>query len=217
MIPKIFHIIWFGKKPYKYPQYLESFKTFHPGWKFNVWTEDNLPEEMITVKLIEFFKDQNVSPNYRSDVGRFVLSKIFGGIYVDHDFTCFKNFDDFLKHDSFCGSIVKDKNGNEIPFSALFGTVPNGDWITEAEKMTLKMLNAADYDKLCYYFKNTPYPISTREQMYSCEKIYPEYYFYKDLYGFDIKYARHHWANNKKDGWLTELMKKNRETQSVEL
>ena len=208
MIPKIFHTIWFGKKPYKYPQYLESFKSFHPEWEFHIWTEDNLPEKMMEKKIIEFFKDQSVSPNYRSDVARFVLLKLFGGVYADHDMECFKKFDEFLMHDSFCGSRLKNKEGKKQPFSALFGTIPNGDWITKAEKMTLNILNDVDYNKLCYYHKNIPYPIPTAEQMSLCDTVYPEYYFYKDLFGFNIKYSRHRWANDKEDGWLTELRKK---------
>lgn len=207
MIPKIFHMIWFGKKPYKHPQYLESFKLFHANWEFHLWTEDNLPEKLIDKKLIAFFKDQKVSPNYRSDVARFVLTEIFGGVYVDHDIQCFNKFDEFLTNTSFCGSIMKNKEGNDIPFSALFGTIPNGKWIKNAKEITVKILNSTDRDKLCYYYKGLPYPIPTTEQMNLCEKVYPEYYFYKDLYGFNIKYSRHYWANSKEDGWLTELKK----------
>lgn len=208
MIPEKFHIIWFGKKPYKHPQYLESFKNFHPSWEFHFWTEDNLPENLIDKRLIDFFKNQNVAPNYRSDVARFVLVEIFGGIYVDHDFECFNKFDEFLTNTSFCGSIRKNIQGKDIPFSALFGSIPNGDWIKNAKQITIEILNNVPLDKLCYYYKNEQYPISTARQMNLCEKVYPEYYFYKDLFGFDIKYSRHHWANSKEDGWLTELKKK---------
>lgn len=208
MIPKTFHLVWFGKKPYKHPKYLNSFKIFHPEWKFRVWTEDNLPEGLIEKRLVSFFKDQRVAPNYRSDVARFVLVELFGGIYVDHDFQCFNKFDEFLTHTSFCGSIIKNKYGEDTPFSALFGAERNGDWIKKATAMTIEMMDSVDYDRMCYYYKDALYPISTTEQMKTCEKVYPEYYFYKDLYGFDIKYSRHYWANNKEDGWLTELKKK---------
>jgi hypothetical protein len=89
----------------------------HPDWTVKFWTDRARPlphpdMELCSIKDLPFQKLQpfyNKSDNYgeMSDLLRLEILYREGGIYVDHDVTCIKNFDDFNTHfDLFCGMEV---------------------------------------------------------------------------------------------------------------
>lgn len=106
MIPKTIHRIWLDiniddntKAPAKYDKFLASFDKYNPEFKVEFWN-------MARVKKL--FRDHPVIAKYqrywetlphhieKCDMARFIILYLFGGIYVDLDFMCFKNLSPLL-------------------------------------------------------------------------------------------------------------------------
>lgn len=94
LIPKIIHQIWLGKRPIptQIQSYMQSWKTYHPDWKFILWTEDNL----IPLQNQELY-NQVIDLRQKADIVRYEVLYQYGGIYVDIDMECFKNIEPLLQ------------------------------------------------------------------------------------------------------------------------
>lgn len=92
-IPKLFHWIWLGPKPLpeEFAGYIAGWKALHPGWEFRLWTDNDRPP----LKNEQPFRD---AKNWaqKSDILRYELLHMFGGVYLDTDFECLKNIDPLL-------------------------------------------------------------------------------------------------------------------------
>lgn len=101
-IPKIIHYCWFGRgeKPKIVNQCIESWKVIMPDYEISEWNEDNFD-----ISCNEFVRDAYVAKKYAfvSDYVRVYALNRYGGIYLDTDVRTFRNFDEFLKEDSFWG------------------------------------------------------------------------------------------------------------------
>jgi len=90
MIPKIIHQIWIGPKP-KPEKLMESWKKKNPSWEYRLWDERSL-------KGISFVNERALrsSPTYagKSDIMRYELLHLFGGIFIDADSWCARPLDD---------------------------------------------------------------------------------------------------------------------------
>jgi mannosyltransferase OCH1-like enzyme len=87
-ITKLFHFIWIGpnKIPETYISYIESWIDKHPDWLFCFWNDSNIPN------IINSYEYNNsIKYAQKADILRYELLYIFGGVYVDCDFLCFKN------------------------------------------------------------------------------------------------------------------------------
>ncbi|MBI5273924.1 MAG: hypothetical protein HY860_02585 [Chlamydiales bacterium] len=94
-IPRIIHQIWLGSPlPKRYKKFQETWKKYHPDWKYKLWTESDLKN----FKLINQ-KAFDKSANYaeKANIWRYEILERFGGLYVDTDFKCLQSFD--LIHD----------------------------------------------------------------------------------------------------------------------
>jgi hypothetical protein len=104
-IPKVLHYIWIGPKPFPLES-VENVKTWianNPEWTVKFWTDRAdrpLPHPKMQLCLIQessfskLFDCYNKSDNYgeKSDVLRYEILYKEGGVYVDHDVTCFRSF-----------------------------------------------------------------------------------------------------------------------------
>lgn len=117
-IPKQIHFIWIGPKPFP-RESIENVRTWlahHPNWKIKFWTDRvrPLPHPEMEFCLIKDFPLQRLAKFYResdnyaekSDLLRLEILWKEGGIYVDHDVLCLKNFSPFQAYDLFCGMEV---------------------------------------------------------------------------------------------------------------
>tara|TARA_B100001093_G_scaffold519775_1_gene610391 strand:+ start:4682 stop:5536 length:855 start_codon:yes stop_codon:yes gene_type:complete len=98
-IPKIIHQIWLGEKPL--PNYYQRFKkswiSNNPDYKYILWDENNSKELLITNQKLY---QESKNPGLRSDLLRYEILNLFGGIYVDTDFECIKSIpNELLKMD----------------------------------------------------------------------------------------------------------------------
>jgi mannosyltransferase OCH1-like enzyme len=118
-IPKIIHHIWIGSPlPEKYKKLRQSWKNKHPDWVHMLWDEQSLLALDLENRT-SFLCAQNYGE--KSDIARYELLYIFGGLYVDTDYECLKQFD-ILHHtcDFFAGTFSAGCRVN----NALIGSIP---------------------------------------------------------------------------------------------
>lgn len=101
-IPKIIHYCWFGKseKPGLVKKCIASWRKRLVDYEIIEWNEDRFDiNNNIFVK--EAYEEKKFA--FVSDYVRAYALYNYGGIYLDTDVEVFKNFDQFLDHDSFWG------------------------------------------------------------------------------------------------------------------
>jgi mannosyltransferase OCH1-like enzyme len=93
-IPKLFHQVWVGGNPFpkKFKKYRKSWINNHPDWEFYLWTEKNLPDDLLNLDCLELCNTYSE----QSDVLRYSLLYKFGGCYLDVDFRNFKNIEPLI-------------------------------------------------------------------------------------------------------------------------
>ncbi|WP_394829206.1 glycosyltransferase [Pendulispora albinea] len=127
MIPKKIHHVWPGDDPFRasFHPFRTSWLEHHPDWTLHFWRTE------LGAGIAEDVRALLADPRYtvvvKSDVARFELLRVHGGIYADTDVECLKPFDDLLEDGFFCGresaetlcpSVVGCTPGH--PFAALF-------------------------------------------------------------------------------------------------
>jgi mannosyltransferase OCH1-like enzyme len=116
-IPKKIHQIWLGDLPEKVKNLSDRIKNNHPDWEYKLWTYEDVESfEMKNKKLFYSLSNRGA----QSDVLRYEILNIFGGIYLDSDFYMVNNFDNLIDLDFFSGN---GADGPEV-FNGLFGCAP---------------------------------------------------------------------------------------------
>ena len=114
-IPKLFHFIWISStldttNHSNLDQgILKNTKTCqdtHPGWEIKVWTDDLVRKEYpdIVNRLLEIGIEGIIT-----DVLRYYILARYGGIYMDVDFICFRNFAPLLQN-QFCNAFISSED-----------------------------------------------------------------------------------------------------------
>lgn len=82
-IPKIIHQIWIGDGvPEELYDFHKSWQLMHPDWTCYLWTQNNINElPLINRQYI----DRAENPAEKSDILRYELLYIYGGVYIDMD------------------------------------------------------------------------------------------------------------------------------------
>ncbi|NGX50530.1 MAG: Subversion of eukaryotic traffic protein A [Chlamydiae bacterium] len=103
-IPKSVHIIWIGPKsfPSDSVENIRTWMAHHPDWTFNFWTDRKRPAPCNGMKIcmlddfnFEFLEEKyEESSNWgeKADIWRYEILYQQGGVYIDHDVTCFRPF-----------------------------------------------------------------------------------------------------------------------------
>ncbi len=94
-IPKIIHQIWLGSPlPESFVALQQSWVEHHMGrdWKYKLWTDEDVAQMILYNQ--EFY---DASDNYgvKSDILRWEILYMYGGVYVDMDYECLRALDDF--------------------------------------------------------------------------------------------------------------------------
>ena len=102
MIPKIIHQIWIGPK--KRPDiWIDTFRIDYinknPEYQYFLWTEDNINELFVDFPIYRIVYDLEQTYNGKSDILRYLILYIHGGIYIDADMVWIneKSFDRLLE------------------------------------------------------------------------------------------------------------------------
>lgn len=156
VIPKIIHLIWLGSPlPKRCQRFLDSWKDFHPDWEVILWTDEDVDSFNMVNK--EAF---NETPNkgQKSDIWRYEILYRYGGLYVDTDFLCLKNFEELHKSCEFYVGCISSSS-TVIP-NSIIGSRP-GHPIMEACIKELRLIwkNPRDFEKIMhetgpYYLTN---------------------------------------------------------------
>lgn len=103
-IPKIIHQIWLGGPlPEAYVSWTKTWQEHHPDWTYIIWGDDDLPLLPLVNKKL-FDKASNFGE--KSDILRLELLNLYGGLYIDTDYECYKSFDAFHYANSFYASAL---------------------------------------------------------------------------------------------------------------
>ncbi len=96
MIPKTFHRIWLGDKPFppEFAKFAQGWAWLHRDWQHCTWTDAD-------IGLLTDFPNADLLPicknaAQRSDVLRYEILWQQGGVYLDTDFECLKNIEPLL-------------------------------------------------------------------------------------------------------------------------
>ncbi len=119
-IPKIIHYCWFGKKTKNelITNCIESWKKYCPDYEIIEWNEENFDVDkfLYTRQAYDLNKYAFVS-----DVVRFEVLSIYGGIYLDTDVELKGSIDDFLSNEMFMGYDQRGLIASGLIFGATKG------------------------------------------------------------------------------------------------
>jgi mannosyltransferase OCH1-like enzyme len=127
-IPKILHQIWIGNKPFpdNYSIYRDSWEKHFPNWEYKFWGNSDI--EGFNMKNIEAFKSSK-SWAQKADIWRYEILERYGGIYIDCDFECLRNFSDKISTLDFFSAYETNKIFRIINCSpiniAIIGSIPH--------------------------------------------------------------------------------------------
>lgn len=134
MIPKIIHMMWLDKKisnnehgPSKFEPYIKSFILYNPDFKIMFWNSNKIKQLFDINPLITKYKGiwYNLPHHIQKcDVARYIIIYLFGGIYVDLDFMCFKNLTPLLDRDLFL--VLEPVEHSEISKDPVLQRLNNG-------------------------------------------------------------------------------------------
>lgn len=186
--------------PEEFVRFGESWLEHHPGWEMRLWRESDLPPLRNQVLY-----DSAASYSEKSDIIRFELLLLYGGVYVDCDFECLRSIEPLLLGVQAFAAFESE----DVVNAALMGAVPGHSFLEylvdlmPASVEKYGHANAAvstgpDYVTRCLAaFDSTDVAPVT---------LFPSTYFYPYPYEqkyrryerFPHAYAVHHWA----ESWL---------------
>ena len=123
-IPRVFHQIWVGKKPF--PEHYKKWqKTWQsvPGWSYKLWTDEDVEKLDFPNKQL-YYEQKNMGA--RADILRIEILYQFGGLYIDTDFECLKpEYFEVLNstYDFYSGMTPLDRNVLVVA-NGLIGAIP---------------------------------------------------------------------------------------------
>lgn len=223
-MPKHFHLIWnHSPLPEVYRVHGAALKTLHPGWGHTMWDDDTIRAWMSslghtnmgwTVKLIEdAYKDRD--KRQVSDIVRLVVIYLYGGVYLDFDYTPRRNFEPLLGGVPCVLTCPSSRN------------IANGFIAAEAFDPFIKF--CLDHLEENFYsvgvsrqgatHKTGPRFMTQMYKDYLAEtglpgaRLLDQKYFYPYTYNrldrenddFPEAYAVHRWASKKGDVWQPEI------------
>ncbi|MCX2431618.1 glycosyltransferase family 32 protein [Pedobacter sp. GR22-10] len=101
-IPKIIHQTWkTSELPTDLRLLSETWRAKHPNWSFKLWT-DKMNEEFISKQFPDFLDQYRSYSNIQKvDAVRYLILFVYGGVFIDLDFECYRNIEPIL-HDCEC-------------------------------------------------------------------------------------------------------------------
>jgi len=96
---KNIHHVWLGSKniPQEEQKFIKSWRTLHPDYNMQVWTDEDAKEFDIYMELV----DRCTCFAQKADVLRYCIIQKYGGIYTDTDIECIKPLDDMVEQADF--------------------------------------------------------------------------------------------------------------------
>lgn len=98
MIPRVLHQLWIGGPvPDEYAGYRARLVEMHPEWEHHLWTEANMPP-LVNQALWDAAPDivPDSVEQFRSDLARYELLLVYGGVWLDMDMEPLRALDPLL-------------------------------------------------------------------------------------------------------------------------
>jgi len=230
MIPKIIHHVWPGDDEFRpvFHEWRLSWMRHHPDWTFYFWRIDNLPKEF-NPKALSIINNPLYSKTPKSDIIRFEIVRLFGGIYVDTDVECLKNFDCFLNHSFFTGWESDDSTRLELQklghrtsdpriCPTLFGSEKNHDILKDICNISVKNTEGLPPRKVNkrpdLITGVQPFTDYLKDRKDEGLKIYGREYFYpvgwwerhRLTENTPNAFSKHYWYGKEPDGWTNKAV-----------
>jgi hypothetical protein len=178
--------------PEEFQAFGESWKTFHPDWKFSLWTDANRPtlrNEAAYLSARSFADKANIL--------RYEILLTQGGVYIDTDFECRKSIEQLIaKERCFAARQWEGAINN-----AIIGAVPEHPALRALVSGLTAHIETHSID-LPSVFRSGPFYFGPVIRRFKSVKIFPPELFYpydwherwKRHHHFDQAYAVHHWT-----------------------
>lgn len=200
MIPKVFHRIWLDEPiPEEFEVYWKGFQEVHPDWEFRTWDDS---EALHFLRCRAEFEAAKTWAG-KSDILRYELLRVFGGVYVDTDVEPLRSFADLVEDDRpfigwederlLCPTVMGSPAGAPA-LEALVAALPA--WFR-------KYRNAAPNRQTGPYFVTRHLRGRSDVRLLDRDVFYPVHWSEKRNLGGpypETAYAVHHWAA----GWLPD-------------
>jgi len=173
--------------PQEFVEYRESWRRHHPGWEMRLWTDENLPTDLVRKEAYERLR----KAAERADIIRHDLLLRFGGVYVDTDFECFRSIEPLLEG----VELFMARHSTGRVNSAIIGARP-GHPVLERVLRELRPVTDYGLDK----WGTGPYFLDKLVRQHPEVTIFPYEYFYPDTPAeHERAYGFHHGALSWKD------------------
>jgi mannosyltransferase OCH1-like enzyme len=129
-IPKIIHQIWIGPNPEPViwtNTIKQNYIKKYPEYQYILWNENNINSLFDNFPIIKSIYDKTTELNGKSDILRYLILFIHGGIYIDADSVWLndKNFDDLINNS--CGFFAAKEPQTNIIVGGVIGSFKNND------------------------------------------------------------------------------------------
>ena len=212
MIPKIIHHIWPGYDPYreKFHAWRLSWMRHNSDYTFMFWDMTNMPFNLFTKLGAELAHSDLITVS-KSDLCRYEILYLYGGIYVDTDMECLLSFDALLNTDSFVGMSWPP----DTVINAVLGFKPYHPLLKKIIKVVApsfkKEWEAANDPKRCYREPEGGMHKIAIDYLSKVTTIHPKEMFYpffcthskeeRSKTDLSHSFAVHHWNGMEPDGW----------------
>jgi mannosyltransferase OCH1-like enzyme len=215
MIPKIIHTVWTSGDPFpeKFWKFRESWLRYNPDYDFMFWDKwkiGNLCERGNFLPVTTTILARQPHWEIIKDLCSWELLRLFGGIRVDIDVRCQRNFDYLLQYSSFIA-----RSWNDNPFGdSVAGASRNNQLLTDLiETIRKSILN--NWDKILAGDVARYTQHSGKEVFKLFHYILPKEAFYpfdwhhveQRDHEFPDSYAVHYWGAIDEGGW-PKIMKR---------
>lgn len=199
-IPKVIHQIWLGSPvPEKFMAFMESWKIYHPDWEYRLW--DDAALAMLPMHNKSLYES---STNYgeRSDIARYEILNLFGGLYVDVDYEALQPIDPVHeRYDFYIGIQPLDVHLVHLG-TGLIGAAPGHPLIRAAVEGIAQQSTKQVISRTGPVYFSRIFIYTAQNYPHVC--AFPASYFYPRAYGESFEdrarwqkvesYAVHHWA-----------------------
>lgn len=103
MIPKIIHQTAMTDETKWHPDWKrcsDTWKTYFPDWEFKIWNDEEI-DSFMKINYPDIYPVFCKFPRqiFRVDMWRYYVLYHYGGMYVDMDYECFRNFESEIPDD----------------------------------------------------------------------------------------------------------------------
>jgi hypothetical protein len=147
-IPKVIHYCWFGPNPLPdiFEKCFESWKKYCPEYEIKFWNEDNFD-----FGENEYLKKAKKFNSYSklSNLARWIIIYLNGGVYLDIDVELIKPLDELLNYEGFLGFEATNKINTGLGFGFVKGHQLLEKLISEYQREA-ELINSKDDFKVCH-------------------------------------------------------------------